>query len=75
MSALGHMIKESITNNRIDARIDTLVSLPEWKFFVVFMDGLYNEPLAGTIFEGVYYDEYEIHIAYFERNPDADPLL
>lgn len=71
MSALGHMIKESI----ISARIATLVALPEWKFFVVFMDGLYNEPHAGATFEGVYYDEYEIHAAYIERNPDAEPLF
>lgn len=71
MSSLGDFIKESVTDKKIEA----LVSLPEWKFFIVFMNGLYIEPHAGTTFEGVYYDEYEIHAAYFERNPDAEPLL
>lgn len=71
MTALGDMIRERVS----EEKIDTLVTLPEWRFFVVFMDGLYNEPHAGTTFEGVYYDEYEIHTAYIERNPDAEPLL
>lgn len=71
MTALGNMIRERVS----DGKIDTLVALPEWKFCIVFAEGFYNDPCAGTTFEGVYYDEREIYYAYMRRNPDAEPLL
>lgn len=74
MSALGEIIKAEVGKHR-EARVAHLASLPEWKFCIVFSDGLYSEPCAGCTFEGVYYDEKEIYDAYMKRNPDADPLF
>lgn len=71
MTSLGDAIKSVLS----EQKIKTLVALPEWKFCIVFANGLYNEPHAGVIFEGVYYDEHEIYFAYMKRNPDAEPML
>lgn len=74
MSALGEMIKAEISKQR-EERVAHLVSLPEWKFCIVFSDGLYAEPCSGCTFEGVHYNEHEIYDAYMKRNPDADPIF
>jgi len=69
------MIAKILADQGSEKRIRALTMMPEWKFCIVFSDGLYQEPCAGTKFEGVYYAEHEIHAAYKLRNPDADPLM
>lgn len=69
-----HPLHELVLRIESDGRVKHLVSLPEWKFLQVCSDGLLQEPHAGTEMDGVYYSEVELHRAYFERNPDAEPL-
>lgn len=59
----------------LNEQVTKLKSMPEWKFCVVFAEGFYSDPCAGTMFEGDYYSERAIYFAYLERNPGADPLI
>lgn len=55
-------------------KVDALAAMAEWEFMLVAHEGLLSEPHAGTTYKGVYYSEYEIHAAWFIRNPESDPL-
>lgn len=54
-------------------KIMKLKAMPEWEFITVILDG-FADPCAGCTHKGVYYDEHEIYQAYWERNPEAEPL-
>lgn len=70
-TALGKLIRETVFENTVQE----LCNLPDWKFCIVFADGLYNDACAGCHFEGTYYTENEIYAAYMRRYPDAEPLV
>lgn len=69
-TALGEMIKQAVT----DQHIALLVAMPEWEFVIVMGEGFFDT-CAGTTRNGIYYSEYELLVAYHQRNPDAEPLV
>ena len=69
-----HPLFELCNRLEQEARVDTLVNLPEWKFLLVCSEGLLQEPHTGAELDGVYYSETELYTAYRLRNLDADPL-
>lgn len=69
-----HPLHELCARLEYEAKVQTLVNLPEWKFLLVCSEGLLQEPHAGAELDGVYYSEVELYTAFRERNPDADPL-
>lgn len=74
-TALGEMIKQLVEQQECDNRIAQLVAMPEWEFVIVMGEGVFCDPCAGTIRNGIYYSEYELLAAYHQRNPDAEPLV
>lgn len=75
MTALGEYIKQAIEIHEQDQRIAMLVGMPEWEFIIVMGEGFYSDACSGTTRNGVYYSEYELLIAYHQRNPGAEPLI
>lgn len=71
---LGEYIKELVEQQECDNRIAQLVAMPEWEFVIVMGEGFFDT-CAGTTRNGIYYSEYELLIAYHQRNPDAEPLV
>lgn len=69
------MLGEYIKQQECDNRIAQLVAMPEWEFVIVMGEGVFCDPCAGTTRNGIYYSEYELLIAYHQRNPDAEPLV
>lgn len=69
-TALGEMIKQVVT----DQHIAQLVAMPEWEFVIVMGEGFFDT-CAGTTRNGIYYSEYELLVAYHQRNPGAEPLV
>lgn len=69
-TALGEMIKQAVA----DQHIAQLVAMPEWEFVIVMGEGFFDT-CAGTTRNGIYYSEYELLVAYHQRNPDAEPLV
>lgn len=69
-TALGEMIKQAVTGQHIAQ----LVAMPEWEFVIVMGEGFFDT-CAGTTRNGIYYSEYELLVAYHQRNPDAEPLV
>jgi len=74
-TVLGEYIKQLVERQECDNRIAQLVAMPEWEFVIVMGEGVFCDPCAGTTRNGIYYSEYELLIAYHQRNPDAEPLV
>ncbi len=74
-TSLGEYIKQAIETHEQDQRIAMLVGMPEWEFIIVMGEGFYSDACNGTLRNGVCYSEYELLIAYHQRNPGAEPLI
>lgn len=74
-TSLGDYIKQAIETHEQDQRIAMLVGMPEWEFIIVMGEGFYSDACSGTNRNGVYYSEFELLIAYHQRNPGAEPLI
>lgn len=75
MTPLGRMITEMVEKQDFEKKVSALVAMPEWEFITVMGYGFFDEICAGTTHKGTYYTEQEIYVAYWKRNPDAEPLL
>lgn len=74
-TVLGEYIRQLVEKQECDNRIAQLVAMPEWEFVIVMGEGVFCDPCAGTTRNGIYYSEYELLVAYHQRNPDAEPLI
>lgn len=75
MTTLGELIKSQIEKKEFEDKVKNLSEMPEWEFITVMGYGFFDDICAGTTHKGIYYSEQEIYTAYWERNPDAEPLL
>lgn len=74
MSALGEYIKRAIEQHERESNINFLKKIPENTFWAIFEECDRNA-FSGCVYNDKYYNEWEIYIAYLERDSDNEPLL
>lgn len=72
-TALGEYIKEMVERQERENNIKFLKALPDNTFYAILQEN--GEIWAGARYNDKYYSEWEIYIAYLERDSDNEPLI